>query len=102
MKSEIANLLADPRFRPKVAIVSFDNGSADDKPHSHPLGFCCEKLIKYPLDILGFDSRSGVLHCNHYILRLIMFCFEMQETRTRVDRTHRLNCIFDKVEHDLL
>ena len=82
--------------------MSFDDGTANRKPHPHSFGLCCIERLENAFQILRIDARPGIAHCHENAFRLGSIGADRQLSCLSVNSVHCLDRVEDQVQQDLL
>jgi hypothetical protein len=82
--------------------MGIDYGSAYRKANSHAACLGGVKGIEYPFEIFGGDTRSRVGYGDEKSFSRARFRADQQLARFVIDASDGLDCVEDKIQHDLL
>ena len=83
-------------------MMTLNNGATDGEPDSHTVILGGVERFEEPVRSLRVEPDSRILHRQPYMIVFVPFSFNQQLPRTIVDRAHRVGCIPDQVQDDLL
>ena len=67
---------------PQPSIVGFDDRPADRQAHSHPIRFCREERVEYPIDVVRANSCPSISNRYPYIAVGMHAGFHGQDSRS--------------------
>src|ERR1700677_1902825 len=82
--------------------MTFNNGATDGKSDSHTVILSALERIEEPGGRLRVETDSRVLHGQANAITFVLFGFDQQLPGTIVDGTHRVGCVREQVQYNLL
>ena len=90
------------RFRPEAAVVSLDNGAADEESDAHAVALRRVEGIEQALRTLAVEARAGIPHGHADTIAVLSFGSNQQLPRAIVHANHCVRGIAKQVQDDLL
>jgi len=83
-------------------MMILDNGAADGQANPHSAALGCIESLEELVHALRFEADTSILHDQTNTITFISFCSDQQPPRPIVDAAHRVGCIPEQVQDDLL
>ena len=85
----------------QLPAMGLGDRAADRQSHANPIGFGRVERLEQPVEFLRIEPRTGVLHFDYYVVRIVCAGHDRKLSRPVTGTSHCIDGIGDQINEHL-